>query len=298
MVANSFASELYQLYITRGVVAGLAEGAAITTTIQVSAAMVHDPTQRSNALSCVWTGAGVGAVIFSLAGREVLESGSWRTYYRMLACFGAALMVMCFFFDQGAPQPSGEEDEGKVEEMKEALEVREETDDCASERSTSSLRREPSRKNEQSTWQQLVEGFRRTKTAFQAGADLYKDRNFVLTGLAWNFYGASVWTPFVFAVSSPKECKHFLMALSFFLCRAQLGLKDILFIPFLPCFDATTNLFKFKTFQKLTWRRMRTDGTGRRNYVFRTEIFFFNQLKLSSLSLVAQLEIVLFWIER
>ena len=200
MIASSFAKELFVLYFTRGVIIGIAEGAVMMAATQVTATMVHDPKLRSNALAFLWTGAGLGAIVISISGQAVLHHGSWREYYRMLASFGGIVFAMAFFFVEDTGKSSEESDKMKL--SKEAL-VKSSSIFLAlgvvdKSRSNEALFKA---KKSTGTCAELAEGFRRAKMAFLSGASLYKDHDFLLMGLAWNFYGAALWTPFIFAVS-------------------------------------------------------------------------------------------------
>ena len=198
MVASSFTTNLYQIHITRGVIVGFAGAIMLTSTLQVSADLVSHPRMRTNVLACLFSGGGIGAIIFSLAGREVINAVDWRWYYRMLAGVGCCLVLMSCFYPKSStsnkPLPEKPPKSLNIESLSSTPDNEEPNQDGATQFECEDV------KTKKTILAQLKEGCLKLVASFRKGTALYRDKNFVFMGLVWNFYGFAMWIPYIFEV--------------------------------------------------------------------------------------------------
>eukprot|EP00117_Sycon_ciliatum_P050539 scpid69751/ scgid35662/ Monocarboxylate transporter 3; Retinal epithelial membrane protein; Solute carrier family 16 member 8 len=92
----SFATQLYQVYLTRGFLSGVAAG--VLFSVPVHCLSITYDSKMVIAAGLAFLGSGVCAVTYGYVGKEVVIHGDWRWYYRMIAllsllCVPAAFVI-------------------------------------------------------------------------------------------------------------------------------------------------------------------------------------------------------------
>ena len=170
---STFATELYQLYITRGVIGACGSGILFASPIHGLAITFGE--KISFAAGFTYMGAGVGAIVFGYAGKAIVAVGDWQWYYRMVS-FVALLAIPSAFALFIKPAISIEDVDGKGTEM---------TDSRGCSRAMDKLRN----------------GFICLYESLKRGKALYRDINFLLIGACYFFFALGYFFPFIASVS-------------------------------------------------------------------------------------------------
>ena len=170
---STFATELYQVYITRGVIGACGSGILFASPIHGLAITFGE--KISFAAGLMFMGGGVGAIVFGYAGKAIVAVGDWQWYYRMVS-FVALLAIPSAFALFIKPAINIQDVDG---------EGTEETNRRGCNRAMGKLRN----------------GFRGLYESLKRGKALYRDINFLLIGACYIFFSLGYFFPFIASVS-------------------------------------------------------------------------------------------------
>ncbi|XP_065193727.1 monocarboxylate transporter 9-like [Sycon ciliatum] len=175
LVLSSFGTQLYHLYLARGILSGMASGVIFSTPIHCLALSFDN--QIALATGIAYTGSGVCAIVYGYLGKEVVSAGDWRWYYRMVAFFGLLCIPAVYLMDMRPPSPD----------------IKSPPDHYAAEgHQETGVKVACSR-----VLQRLRQGFRDLFESLKKGSVLYHDVNFLLMSGCYFLYAMGYFFPFI-----------------------------------------------------------------------------------------------------
>lgn len=173
VLASTFATELYQVYLLRGVLSSVGSGILFATPIHCLALSFDRKIAFATGIAI--SGSGFGAVVFGYAGKAVIATADWRWYYRMVAAVGLFSFPAAFLLyikPHGSPSS--------------------ESSDVAQLGSQSSCGRAMSK---------LRKGAHDLYDSLRKGKVLYRDPHFILVAICWTIYAFGYFFPLISSVS-------------------------------------------------------------------------------------------------
>ena len=178
VLLSTFATQLYQVYLARGVLSACAAGILFATPVHCFALTFDRKISIATGFSVC--GAGAGAIFYGYTGKIIVSVGDWRWYYRMVASVGLlAIPAGLVLFIKPANDDSvpGEVDvSGHVVSVPRSGAV-------------AKLRR----------------GFRSLYVSFCKGKVLYRNVNFLLMSSSYFLYGMGYFFPFIASVRKTAQ---------------------------------------------------------------------------------------------
>lgn len=107
-LGSSRATAMWQLYLTQGLVLGLAAACGMTASLG-AVALWFPPHRRAMAIGVAVAGTGAGTLAYAPVARLLIDAGGWRYALAVLGIGGGALTVVCSMalHGRGAPVQSG-----------------------------------------------------------------------------------------------------------------------------------------------------------------------------------------------
>ena len=91
-LAGSFAEQLYVLYITQGAISGLGGGLLYNLAVPILNEAFTE--RKTFVVTLAFASSGLGAIVLAFVGKEAVQYGGWKWYYRMLCLVGVASMLV------------------------------------------------------------------------------------------------------------------------------------------------------------------------------------------------------------
>ena len=91
-LACSFAEELFVLYITRGFISGIGGGIVYNLAIPILDDVFRE--HKTFLMPLAYSSCGLGAIVLAFLGKDAVQHGGWKWYYRMLCLVGVASMFV------------------------------------------------------------------------------------------------------------------------------------------------------------------------------------------------------------
>ena len=91
-LTGSFAEQLYVLYVTQGAISGLGGGLVFNLALPILDGVFTE--YKTFAMSLAFGSSGLGAIVLAFLGKEAVQHGGWKWYYRMLCLVGVASMFV------------------------------------------------------------------------------------------------------------------------------------------------------------------------------------------------------------
>lgn len=208
-LASSFVSSLPMLYITRGMVAGFGAGLLFHLAIPVLDKVFSK--YKSLVLMFCFGNSGLGVVLLAILGKQAVEYGGWRWYYRMLALVSVLSMAGVLFIPANTNSSSVESKViGKEED---AGNCHSTVEKCGSPKPQSPV----------SCWSQFATVGREMKCSFLHGLSLYRSLDFTILVIAYATLSVVYFMPFVTAVREMRMHVHLFSLFDLIFCHLLHG---------------------------------------------------------------------------